>query len=273
MPESHSKIMNKEVKKLKKVISILLALGIGLLLVSGCQTTSSNPTTTSNIPADDAAGYVGDCVAHSLSADNGMTGVVTSFSACGTGIRAATVSTPEYGADGWWSASDNYSYSGMTNEVDYNFKVWNTGGTEQTTLAGLAALTSTTIGQLSMYTVWSFLYAGATTEINYGASKTDPLIFSGINTTSPTVSGPISYSSSYLQYAFTITLDYVSLDLVAATGVPASGSVNFSIVENGATTWSGTVTFNGTTTAVLTITGAGTYNVNLNTGLATPASI
>ncbi|MBU1026784.1 MAG: hypothetical protein KKA31_03540, partial [Candidatus Margulisbacteria bacterium] len=257
---------------MKKVLNLVLVLGLGLFLVSGCNqgTTSSGGGTTVSIPAATIADSVGSSAMLALSIDNSLLGVfgVTSASSA----RASAPTTPTYEADGWWISTNSYSASGVTHEATYYFKVWTAGG-EVTTLTGLAAITSSTIAKLQTYTTWTTTISTVSYTMKYGASKSDPLTFDGYNTaSSQSIDGPISYTSTYTGETYQIVIDYVTLTL-NSSGYP-TGSVNWTVSVGGSAVYAGTITYDGTTTATITFTtgATGTYTVNLLTGVVTAAS-
>lgn len=254
---------------MKKLLTLLLVLGLGIALVSGCSSTSSSGGTT--IPADTVAGGVGVAANQSLAVDNTAGGAagITGFSVSALQANANAV-TWTRSADGWFEGSDSYSAGGFTYTRTFSLKVYDTNG-EVTTTLGLAALTSADVTKMIMAVTIEYTFSGGTYSIKFGTSKTDPLTFT--YGTSKTIDGPIQYTSTYGGDDFTITYDYGNLTL-SASGYP-SGDITWTVTSSGSTIASGTMTFNGTSTASLTITsgGTGTYNVNLDTGSVVAAGL
>ncbi len=258
---------------MKKVLSLVLVLGLGLLLVSGCnQGTTSSGGTTVSIPAATIADSVGSSAILTLSIDNSILGVFGVSSA--SSVRASEPSTPSYGSDEWWTSTNIYTTeANITHNATYNFKVWVAEG-EVTTLLGLDGITLSTVAKLQTYTTWTTTFGTSSFSMSYGASKSDPLTFDGYNTISnQSIDGPISYTNTYDGETYQIVIDYVTLTL-NSSGYP-TGSVNWSVSVGGSAVYAGTITFDGTTTATITFTtgATGTYTVNLLTGIVSATSI
>ena len=257
---------------MKKLLGALLVVGLGALLISGCQTATSTAEPT--IPADNMAQGIYDMTEDSLAIDGLILGITGSLSV--SDVNATAVTTPEYGSDGWWSFSDSYTTGGgFSYTRTFKLKIWDALGAEITTLAALAAIDDVTdISKIWLYATWTVDYGSSMSyTIKFGASTSDPLKFEGYNTASQSISGPISYTSTYEDKSLEITYTYSSLQM-AVSGYP-DGDVSFSVKENGATVVSGTISFNGTNIATLTFTSGytNTYTINLDTGVVTPASI
>ncbi len=256
---------------MKRLFSVLLILSLGVLLVSGCQQATTHEPT---IPADQLASSLGAMAKDSLAIDSGLINdTFPSLSAMGVNVTA--VSTPEY-TDGWWSFGDSYTNpSGDTYTRSFQIKVWDAFGAEIVTLAGLRAIDETTdISKLWIYSTWTVSFAdGPSYTIKFGNSTSDPLKFEGYNTADHSISGPISFSSTYQEASFEISFTYGDLQMTES-GYP-SGSIDFDIYENGNLVVSGSITFNGTNIATITFTTgySGTYTVDLDSGAVTPASL
>lgn len=249
---------------MKKLFSLVLILSLGVLLVAGCSSTSSGGGGDPTVPASTVASDLGTMGKNSLALDNGILGVISVAGA--SGAKAMAPTTPTYSSS-WWTSTDSYSSSGLTYDITYKFRVWDTNGTEITTLQGLAAISSALdISALWTYTTITYTFSGGSYSISYGSSTSDPLKWSGYNTSSHTISGPLSFSSSYSGTSYGITITYSSLTL--SGGYP-SGNVTVSITEDGSEVAAGSIAFNGTNLATVTFTSglSGTYTVNLDTGL------
>jgi hypothetical protein len=252
----------KEVKTMKKLLTLVAILGLGILLVAGCQTSSSETTT---IPESTIAGSVAMAnfrafgVDASIDLAAGGIGVAGALSASDVIASAITFTR----VDGWFTGSDNFTIGGLTQDRTINFKAWDGTGIEVMTVPDLANLADTS--KLQTYTTITYTFSGGSYDISFGASKSDPLTF----TYSPTktIDGPIQYTSTYSGDSFQVTFDYGNLTL-NASGLPVSGSVSWAVFSNSTEIASGTITFNGTNTAILTFTrgGSGTYNIDLSTG-------
>lgn len=261
---------------MKKVIGLALLFGLGLLLVSGCQT-ASTPTT---VPAASAAQGLGILATEGLGIDNSILGVFPYAVLSASSVRASAPSTPTY-SGGWWSCTNSYTkvftvdattYT-FSHSYDYNFRVWDDASIEVITKAVLDACTRSNISKISLYSTDTFSSNGVSATMKFGASKDDPLTFNGYGTGSFKIDGPMSYSSNYGGTDYTISLDYVNVTL-ATNGIP-NGAINFSISVGGSTTYAGTITYNsiaGTATIEFTSGATGTYTVDLSTGIVTPAS-
>ncbi|MEA3493932.1 MAG: hypothetical protein U9R38_06055 [Candidatus Margulisiibacteriota bacterium] len=255
---------------MKKLLSLLLVLGLGIALISGCSSTSSSGGDTT-IPADTVAGGVGVAASNSLTVDNaaGSAAGISGFSTAVAPPMASAI-TLSRSADGWFEGSDNYSAGGFTYTRTFAFKIYDTNG-EVTTILGLAGLTSADVTKMIMAVTIEYTFSGGSYAISFGTSKTDPMTF----TYSPTksIDGPIQYTSTYSGDDFTITYDYGTLT-VGASGYP-SGDISWSVSSSGSTVAAGTLVFDGTSVAVLTITsgGSGTYNVDLTDGSVVAAGL
>jgi hypothetical protein len=254
---------------MKRLFSVLLILSLGILLVSGCQQATTHEPT---VPADQLASSLGVVAKDSLRIDSDL--INTTFPSLSVmDVNATAVSTPEY-TDGWWTFGDSYTDSGgFTYTRSFQVKVWDAFDAEITTLAGLQAIDDTTdISKLWIYATWNVTYSGATYTIKFGASTSDPLKFEGYNTADQSISGPISYTSTYQEQSFEISYTYGDLQMTGS-GYP-TGSITFNVYENNNLVVSGTITFDGTNIATIAFTTglSGTYTVNLDTGAVTPAS-
>ncbi len=248
---------------MKKVISLMLVLGLGVLLAAGCASTSSS---TTSVPESSAASNVGTMAKSSVSVDNAVVGVMVIQSVAGA--KASTVANLLYGSDGWWTYTDNYTLTIYTYDYSVKFKAWDANGSEITTLAGIQAVTSSSdISKVWLYVTENITVTGSGSyTIKYGASITDPLKF---DYTLGTISGPLVFSSTYGSESFEMTYTYSSVS-VSASGYP-NGTVSLAIKSNGNQVATADIVFNGTSTCTVQFAGAytGKYSVNLDTGAAT----
>jgi hypothetical protein len=251
---------------MKKLLSFALVLGLGAILLSGCQ--QAQQAAAPPVPASTAANSVGSLVSTGLGIDNILMGAVGVAGVSAKEVKTTTIATPEYGADGWWHVT--FTYGGSIS-VDSYFRIWSTAQ-EITTNADLDNLALKNVDKLWIYAAWSI---GSVT-MNFGASKDNPLKFTGVganSTSAKSLSGPISFAGTDedgTSYSITLTYSDVSL---SSSGYP-NGNVSFSISSGGTEVIAGTISFNGTATATLTFsTGySGTYSIDLLTGAATPVS-
>jgi len=248
---------------MKKLLSLVLVLSLGALLVTGCNTASSGGG-ESTIPASTIVSDLGQIGKNSLALDSGILGVIALAGV--TGAKAMAPSAPTY-TSSWWTSTDSYSSSGITYDISYQFRVWDTGGVEITTLSGLQGISSSLdISALWTYTAIEYTFSGGSYSISFGSSTSDPLKWSGYNTTSHTVSGPLSFSSTYSGTSYGISITFSTLTLTSS-GYP-NGNVTVSITEAGSEVAAASVAFDGTNMAVITFTSglSGAYTVNLDTG-------
>jgi len=257
----------KEVKKMKKGLTLLLVLGMGILLVTGCQKAAETPATT-QLSAPEAAGGVAMMTKLCLASDNG---IVTGFTgASAMKVRAAAPSTPEC-TGGWWSSTDSYSSAAITYEASYQFRILDLSSNPVSTIAGLIALDDISkITEIDIASSFSYIVGGTSFSVNFGSGTANPLKFGGYDTSIKTISGPISLSETAHGENITISLNYSAINL-SLTGYPSSGSVSFSITSNGSLVIAGNIVFDGDNTVTITFTSGvtGTYDVNIDTGVAT----
>ncbi len=241
------------------------------LLFTSIGCSSGGTAATSTIPAATAASSIGYAAKYSVSIDNSVLGVVGSGI---SSVKSFSASTPGYGADGWWSSSDSFSLSGISYSYNYKFRVWNSADVEITTTASLDALADANIKTLWTYSTMEYSYAGDTFSIRFGNSTSDPLKFNNLNnSTTKSITGPITYTSTYNSVSYDVAFTYADLSL-GSSGYP-SGSVSISVAQTGSASISGTITFDGTNTATLVFTSgvSGTYAINLDTGAVTAAGL
>jgi len=255
---------------MKKLLSTVLVLGLGILLVSGCQ--QAQEESAPSIPASVIADSLGEAIIESLDMDNdiGTAGGIGGFSVLAAGIRASAI-TITRSADGWFTGTDSFEAGGTFQEREINCKVWDSQGIEVTDPADLPNLTLSTISKIQTYSIITYTFSGGSFNITYGASKSDPLTFTYLP--SKSIDGPINYTSSYQGDEFQITFDYGSLGL-SASGFP-SGTVDWAVYVGSSQIYAGTIIFNGTSLATITFTTGitGTYLVDLVSGVVTPASL
>lgn len=266
---------------MKKLLSLALVLGLGAMLMAGCNSTSSGTASTS-VPATAAATSVAALASTSLGIDNSILGVFSYASVKTSGMKLAAPTGIAYGSDGWWACSNVWdSGSGYSYNYDYAFKAWDKAGTEITTAAGLKGVAEIE-GSDKVSKIWTFTKfistltaTSGTVSITYqfGESKDKPLKFEGIGTASYKIDGYTKYSGSYAGESYDVIMNYSSLTLTTA-GYP-SGVVNFSFKVSAGEAYAGTITYDGTSTATLAITsgGTGTYTVNLDSGAVVAAMV
>lgn len=263
---------------MKKFLLASLALTLAVVSLTGCSSTSSSGTATSSIPAEDIAVSVGVAAKQALSIDSGITTVIGGLSA--SGLKASTADIAYTG--GWWTGSDSYSVTytsegttiSSTMSWEYNFRLFDKSGAEIKTTAEAKAALEENLGEIWLYTTYTYTSGSTTSTYSYGTSKDAPLKFVGIGTSTASVSGTMKFTSSYLGTAYSLTFTYDALGL-NASGLP-TGSLSYSVTEGGATTASGSVVYNGTDVCQVSVTTGGvTYNFtyNMTTGVVTAVSI
>jgi hypothetical protein len=249
---------------MKKLIGSLLVLGLGIMLLTGCQSSSTSTPSGGSVPATSLASDLGQMAKNSLAMDSGVIGVAQLLSA--SGIKAQAPATPVMGTDGYWYSSDSFSgSSGMSYDYQYKFRIWNAAGTEMVDTAGLATINSNSdVSKVWVYITCTYTYTGGSYTISFGNSVSDPLKF---DYSTSTVTGPIAMSSTYSGTNYGITMTYNNLS-TNVSGYP-TGSVSWTVSEGGTTTCAGTIVFDGDATAVVTFTSgySGTYTVNIDTGV------
>jgi len=259
-------------RKALAVMSLLLLVGL-----MGC-TQSTSTSTTPPVPVNTCATSVGSMVYQSVTADNLA---LASIGVYGLGAAGIVNKAPTYSA-GWWSTSETISISTMTMAYTYNVKITDVGGNLIDTAAKLDALLLANVDRVETYTTVTITsITGTTTSftISLGASKDNPLIFTGVGSNSisaKSISGPVSYSGSDSDgTSYAVSMTYSSVTL-SASGYP-SGTITFSISSGGSEIVAGSFVGDGDATATLTFTSgySGSYTVNLaaNPPTVTPASL
>ncbi|MBU0629321.1 MAG: hypothetical protein KKC80_00185 [Candidatus Margulisbacteria bacterium] len=268
---------------MKKLLSLALLLALGLFAVSGCGTTTGG-TVSTTIPTAAAATSIGALASTSLTVDNNILGVTAyATSVKSSQVRASSPTTPAY-SGGWWTSAATWAetFEGFSYTYDwqYQFKIWNTAGTEITTPAGLDpggdGLSASDVSKIWAYVTFDYTLtttSGAfTTHYQFGESTAKPFKMEGFGTASRLMDGYTKYTGSYGGDSYSISFTYSALSLTS-TGYP-SGSVSFSFSVSAGEAYAGTITYDGTNTALLTFTsgGTGTYAINLDTGTTTVAA-
>ena len=245
---------------MRKNLVVFLFLAFVTFSVTGCGSSSSSSTST--IPASATAASIGSSAYNSITIDDTILGL-PDVTVEASSLRANSPSTPVYGADGWWTSSNSASAGGISYGYYYKFKIWDNSDTEVTSLP------ASSINKIYAYCTFEVTSASATTSflLSFGESTSSPLIFDEINGASPTISGTLSYSSTYDGDTYVSSITYSSVSM-SASGYP-DGEVDFSVSFGGSTALSGTITYDGTATATITFStasGGGTYTVDLETG-------
>lgn len=247
---------------MRKLLTLALLFGLGLALVSGCQT----QTSTAEIPESVIASGMATSATNALTMDNDI-----DYAAGGIGIAGASsamdviASAITFTRDGdWFTGSDSFTTGGMNYDRNINFRVWDYSGVEVTTVAGLQTMTPAS--KLQTYSTIDYTFSGGNYNISYGLSKSDPLTFT-YPPNPKSIDGPIQYTSTYGGSSFAITFDYGNLTL-SASGYPLSGSIDWAVYSNNTEIAAGSLTFSGTQYATLTFTsgGSGTYTINMQDG-------
>jgi hypothetical protein len=248
---------------MRKLLGILLILGLGVLLVSGCQE-ATKPCVT--IPEDTLASGLATLSKNALEIDNaiGNAGEMKNFKVSAMGVHAFAI-TITRSADDWFTGTDSFPIgTDLTRSRELNFKVYALNGVEITNPADLPNYSPSNISRIVTYSTYTDTYTGGSYTISFGSSKTKPLTF--YYSPTKTIDGPVHYLSSYQGDDYQITFDYGTLGL-SASGYP-TGSVNWATYVDTQTCAQGGLSFNGTSTATATFTdgGTGTYYVNLDSG-------
>ncbi|NQU16517.1 MAG: hypothetical protein HQ564_00505 [Candidatus Saganbacteria bacterium] len=246
---------------------ILFALVAIIAFSCGC---SQNTSTTGIVPAATTASSLGTLGKTSLTADTAMLSAI-GIQAVGKKVNSQSI-TPTLGGDNWWTATQSVSVGAISYEYTYNFKVWQTGGTLVTDLTILQGLSSSDVEQVYMYSTYDVTTSSTSYALKMGSSKSDPMKAENRNTAQETIDGPITYTGTYNSKTYGITIDYINISI--SNNYP-DGTVTFSTTYDGNSSCSGSIVFNGTNTASFTFTSgaSGTYSVNLDTGVATAASL
>jgi len=252
---------------MKKVLWFFFILGIGAVLITGCQQASS-PTAT--LDPSTAAAAVGQAVSSSLTFDS-----LLGFSAMSVqSVKAQTTGFLSPEADGWWGVTlSSLTFDSQSVSIEAHLRLYASTGAlidTQTEFGQIGG--ALTLDKLYMYGTLS--YSGiASFTVNLGNSKADPFKIEGLSVTGGgTVSGTVSNTTIANGETLVVSMTYNAVTL-SASGYP-NGTVDFSITYAG-TTYAGTITFNGTALASMTFTQGltGTYTINLITGMVTTASL
>lgn len=217
---------------MRKLFSLLLVLGLGIVLVSGCQTTTSTGGT--EVPeGSDIAGSVGLMLYQGTYVDAVARGGIGIAGVSAADVKAAR-SYDE--SSGWWT------FTATSAAITYDFKAraYTTGNVEITT----SSLLSTT----DKLAIAATATLGTTVTYTFG-TVSNPLVFDGFLAPPKSIDGPISLAVISDGHTTTFSFTYSGIEL-DEDGYPASGSADFSFTSDLYVAVSGTVTFNGSTATV-----------------------
>lgn len=235
-----------------------------VLFASGCGTTaSSGGGTTTSLPVSSAASAVGSLAM--------ATATPTTISSA-IGVSSAGISKASSGytfdSDGWLEMAYSGSAGGMSYSYDMKVKLFGeaTGHIYDSSKMALFNSTGDTLEAMFIYS--DIAYNMTSPEVmsftvTTGSSKTDPLKYENMNTASPTITGPASYTGTYGAETVSVTLSYSALTM---DGEYPDGSVSFAVALGTSPAYSGTISFNGTNSATITFSTGEIYTVNLTTG-------
>lgn len=249
-----------------KRTALFAVLMLAVMFSYGCQTAQSPSGGTTSIPMDSAASAVGRLAMASCSS-------LTTTSPAGissSGIKTKTASHT-FDSDGWLSYSYSYSDPGTGSfSLDMKSKMFGEVTGAITSEAKIDEFSSIgdTLEAIFQYSILEYDLVSPEVmsfTITIGSSKSDPLKIEAMNTTSPTITGPASYSGSYGAESFSVSMNYDAMTVNYSTDYPV-GTVSFTVTSGTATAYSGTITYNGTSTATIVFTGGGSYTVDLTTG-------
>ncbi|MEE8638059.1 MAG: hypothetical protein V3T21_03340, partial [Candidatus Margulisiibacteriota bacterium] len=151
---------------MKKLLSVLLVLGLGVLLVTGCQTAQkeAEPTKTlddataeifSEMGVEMALGITEAMGAWAASGD--VTGVF-GFGVKGASVKSKTVTGP---LDGWYHLTEQASMDGTTYDIDLYVKF---------------TLTGDNVTGVSVYGTYSYATTGMSFVMTFGNGRSDPFV-------------------------------------------------------------------------------------------------
>ncbi|MBU0672483.1 MAG: hypothetical protein KJ732_05605 [Candidatus Margulisbacteria bacterium] len=243
---------------MKKLFSLVLILGLAVMLVAGCSSSTSTPS--ADIPAGaSVASQIGLMAATSTQIDATAKALMGFHATHAVSAMAAPNLTYD-SSIGWWT----FTYTAGTSSYDFKAKAYTALGTAITTTSALATTNKLEIA-LSMQMTSDVLFTFGT--------ESDPMIFDGLLVGTKSLNGPLSMIVTDAQsktYTVSYTYSGVQLD---ASGLPASGSVSFTFSSSDYATVAGTITFNGATanlvfTSPSSLTGT-TYVIDMLTGIVT----
>ena len=243
---------------MKKLLGLLLVIGLAAFAMSGCQSSTSS---TPSIPDATVASSVGMATGMSTAVDNAVRSAANILSV-GTPRVLGTYTAPTY-SGGWWTTTLNTSASAYSYDASVNFRLWSKSGstlTEAVNQTQLDALTSANLDQMYVYATYTMTYGSSTFTMAMGGAKTDAgcLKITDILSGTPIMNGPISISGTSGSDSYTVTITY--LNMTTVSGLP-SGTATFSVVSGGSTVASGNITYSvsgSTCTATINFSGGGT---------------
>jgi hypothetical protein len=245
----------KEVKKMKKLFALALVLGVGALLISGCQDAQQIPAEA--IPESQIANSIAVVSGMSVTVDNAVR------QASGFGVYTMGVtSTPTY-SEGWWHTTINTTEDAYTYSANVDFRLWKLDGSlsEVVNALQLATLNSSNLDQIYLYASFNLTLGSDTITLRMGVDNTDEDSLKYTHILGNTMlNGPVSYSGSYAGINYTATVNYVNVELMA-NGFPY-GTANFEVSTDGIAT-SGNVVFDGLGSATVNFSGGGSVDVDL----------
>lgn len=246
---------------MKRLFSVLLILSLGVLLISGCQQSSSTPTETPS--GDDVADMVGGMMSLANSVDAKAMGLMGIAGVSAADTKAMTASDLTY-TNGWWT------FSTTEGTVVYEFKA------RAYTALGVEITDQNQLSTANKLVIVATMTMGSSITYNFGTDSS-PMTFDGIQTGTKSLNGTINMTVTDGQgNSYSVTLVYTGVTL-DASGLPESGSVTFTFASDDYVALSATLAFLGNGTARLTFTApddlSGTaYIIDLLTGDVTPVS-
>jgi len=237
-----------------------------VIFASGCGTTaSSGGGTTTSLPVSSAASAVGYLATASVSYANASL-FISGTSSAGISTKA----TAGTFVDGWLTMSHEDSMDGFGSfTYDLKAKLFGlvTGHIDSQAKLEEFIDSGDDLEKIYQYSVIEFDITSpevASFTVTLGNSKLDPIKLEGLTTT-PSVTGPASYSGTSGGETISVSMTYAGLTVNASDDYP-TGSVNFTVAAGATPAYSGTVAFNGTNTATITFSGGQIYTVDLITG-------
>lgn len=244
---------------MERIFRIILLLGLGILLVSGCQQAQSSKEVPSGT---NVAVEIGQMLNIGIMTDNlalGLLGIST------LGINTAdlknlAIDLPRSG--GWW-----YFDTTTTREAEsilYHFRI------KTYDIEGFEITEQELLSQTNKIVMVASAEYGSLLSFNYGTDS-NPLTIDGIQIGTKSINGTINMTViEEDEKTYTVNLTFSNIPL-NAEGYPTSGSSTFSITSPDYVAVAGTITYNGTTatqifTSPAELTGT-TYTIDMTTGL------
>jgi len=248
---------------MKKLLGLGLILGLGMLMVAGCQTSSQPAAAPKLVDNATAASYSDMGVTLTQDVNNSIvgwanggsvTGGILGSSIRGASLNAQTVTGPD--ADGYYHVTEEVSSLYGTYEADLYVKLTKNISNQVTDVYVYGSHSFELVSPTSGTTITYSMTFGSGKSTPYHATAT----WSGTTLSSVTATGPLALTiasataTASHQIVMTYAISNLSIPVTSGDDYP-TGSITITVTYDGQNSAGITITFNGTSTATLVYDG------------------